>query len=66
MLIAARYDQHANITIPQSDALNIITILRTAHYRDYVSRFHDALRLLVTMQFAISKSLSQPIYVFLC
>ncbi len=47
MLIAARYDQHANITIPQSDALNIITILRTAPHRDYVSRFHDALRLLV-------------------
>jgi microcystin degradation protein MlrC len=47
MLIAGRYDQHANITTAQADALNIITIYRTAPHRDSVSRFHDTLRILV-------------------
>ena len=30
MLIAGRYDQYANITQPQAEALNIITIYCTA------------------------------------
>lgn len=47
MLIAGRYDQHANITTPQAESLNIITIYRTAPHRDTVTRYHDTLRLLV-------------------
>ena len=47
MLLAARYDQHANITPAQAEGLNILTIYRTAPHRDSVSRFHDTLRLLV-------------------
>lgn len=46
MLIAGRYDQHANITQPQAEALNIITIYRTAPHRDWKTRYHDTLRLL--------------------
>ena len=46
MLIAARFDQHANITQLQQEALNIITIYRTAPHRDWKTRLHDTLRLL--------------------
>lgn len=54
LLIAGRYDQHANITVPSADSLNIITIYRTAPHRDAISRCHDTLRLLVN---AIRKGL---------
>lgn len=47
MLIAARYDQHANLTLAQVEALNIITIFRTAPHRDWQTRYHDTLELLV-------------------